>query len=214
MGEKQAAKMASLRRWAFVGLVLSVITSFAVGSLTAGTWGGTHWKLVVNSDNTTGTIEGDCSLGPVTDFDGTNTSAVSFSSNLVLQFEDPGTSTVNCSDGVLDAAGTTLTGTLVVGTYSETYKVTLNAEPDLYKCVNCHEQPSDDTPASWDPIIGDLSLAWMLKKLWGVRQTSCIWSERLVNAENPAESEGDRLYVQWWHLNAPVVVVSFCRSCL
>ena len=43
---------------------------------------------------------------------------MSFSSNLVLQFEDPGTSTVNCSDGVLDAAGTTLTGTLVVGTYS------------------------------------------------------------------------------------------------
>lgn len=87
-------------------------------ALTAGTWGGTHWKLTVNTGGSTGTIEGDCSLGTITNFATSGSGVVSFTSQLVLQFETPVTQSLSCSDGALNTAGTELSGNLVVGTYT------------------------------------------------------------------------------------------------
>merc|ERR1719313_768806 len=130
-------------------LALLAMVSLLADALTAGTWGGTHWKIIVNSDQTTGSIEGDCSLGTISDFATSGAGVVSFSSQLVLQFETQVTKSLTCTDGALNSAGTELSGTLTVGTYTESFKVTLNAEPDLYKCVNA----ALPTAAGWHGLV-------------------------------------------------------------
>lgn len=115
----------------------------AAEALQAGTYGGQHWKIVLdNHGGTTGSVEGDCSTGNITDLTyspyQTNVGqSVNFTIDLQLQFTSPATAkTVTVNDGLVDKDNVTLTGTMVADAYSEKFKVVLLATPDLFKCIS------------------------------------------------------------------------------
>merc|ERR1711988_450816 len=144
--------------------VIVSLCSCADAYLYPGSWGGKHWQLTVAADGVSGTVEGDCSSGTISNV--VNSSFISgvgtyynFSMQLGLQFSTPATAaSVNVSDGILASDNVTLTGTMVTGSYSEQFKVVRLGDADLFKCIN----GGITLQAGWMPLVmALLTLIWL-----------------------------------------------------
>jgi len=148
-------------------LLLAIFSVANVNSLTQGIYGGKHWKLTMNADGASGTVEGDCATGTVggvtegSYVEGTG-KAVNFSLVLALQFKagtaSAGTTkVVNVTDGLLATDNITLTGTLQSGTHTERMKVVHLVPADLFKCIS--DASTVTVPHATLGVVA-LALAW------------------------------------------------------
>jgi len=132
--------------------------------LNPGMYGGQHWKMTMNEDLSTGSIEGDCSLGTMSNItQGNFTSGVgtnvNFTMQLKLQFEvNGGYKAVNVTNGLLGTDNATLTGTFTAGTYSENFKVVHLASADIFKCIS--SAPKSTHIGIITATVSLLAIAW------------------------------------------------------
>merc|ERR1711990_1018601 len=123
-------------------------------ALKQGLYGGQHWKIVMSeTQDGTGTIEGDCSTGTVgnmamSEYKADTGSSINFTAALTLQFNNA-KKNLTVTNAQLDKLNATLTGKFVAGAYEENFRVVHLATADLFKCINS----SSSVKAGWFTVV-------------------------------------------------------------